>query len=104
MLKGKPEPVDLAEVRDRLAEECVDEISSLKNKFGDEAIQFLADREQVEIQYPVNEFPEKVKSYNFDKQSIIEGTLMGIKGQYLILDTGVLNIRKFAGYNIALES
>jgi len=28
---------------------------------------------------------------------------MGIKGQYLILDTGVLNIRKFSGYNIEVN-
>jgi hypothetical protein len=34
----------------------------------------------------------------------IEGTLMGIKGQYLIFDTGVINIRKYAGYHLALSS
>jgi hypothetical protein len=28
--------------------------------------------------------------------------LLGIKGQYLILDAGVLNIRKFAGYHVTL--
>ena len=28
---------------------------------------------------------------------------MGIKGQYLILDTGVLNIRKFGGYEVDIE-
>jgi hypothetical protein len=103
MLKGDSEPMDLAEVRDRLTEECAPAIDILKNQFGDDAISFLADEEQVEIHYPVDEYPEKVKSYNFDKQAIIEGVLMGIKGQYLILDTGVLNIRKFAGYNIALQ-
>ena len=48
-------------------------------------------------------FIEKIKSLNFDKQAEIEGILMGIKGQYLILDTGVLNIRKFSGYNIAVD-
>ncbi|TNE94639.1 MAG: DUF2797 domain-containing protein, partial [Gammaproteobacteria bacterium] len=26
--------------------------------------------------------------------------LEGIKGQYLILDTGVINIRKFTGYEV----
>ena len=28
---------------------------------------------------------------------------MGIKGQYLILDTGVLNIRKFGGYEVDIK-
>ncbi len=52
------------------------------------------------IHYPVLEFPEKVKSHNFDKNSIVEGTLMGIKGQYLLFDTGVINIRKFTSYDV----
>jgi hypothetical protein len=28
---------------------------------------------------------------------------LGIKGQYLMLDTGVLNIRKFGGYHMKFE-
>jgi hypothetical protein len=37
---------------------------------------------------------------NFDTTPVVTGKLIGIKGQYLILDTGVLNIRKFGGYEI----
>lgn len=103
MLKGAPEAIDLATVRDRLASECADRIDELKQQFGEAAIEFLADEEQIDINYPVTAYPEKVKSFNFDKQAKIEGKLQGIKGQYLILDSGVLNIRKFTGYNIALQ-
>jgi hypothetical protein len=39
---------------------------------------------------------------NFDKTPEITGVLQGIKGQYLILDIGVLNIRKFTGYQLSL--
>ena len=57
-----------------------------------------------EIIYPVNEFPEKVKSLSFDKLNEIEGRLWGIKGQYLMFDNGsVLNIRKHNGYELTLE-
>ncbi|MBT6105963.1 MAG: DUF2797 domain-containing protein, partial [Porticoccaceae bacterium] len=35
-----------------------------------------------------------------DKQPLVEGVLKGIKGQYLILDTGVINIRKYTAYNV----
>jgi len=52
------------------------------------------------IRYPVLEFPEKIKSHNFDKHPVVEGTLMGIKGQYLMFDTGVINIRKFTSYEV----
>ena len=60
--------------------------------------------EITEIIYPVNEYPEKVKSLSFDKLNEIEGRLWGIKGQYLIFDNGeVLNIRKHNGYEVTLK-
>jgi hypothetical protein len=58
--------------------------------------------ETLEINYPVVEYPSKISSLNFDKTPLISGLLKGIKGQYLILDVGVLNIRKFGSYNITL--
>jgi hypothetical protein len=65
---------------------------------------FMDDNEIIEINYPVLEFPGKVNSVNFDKESKVEGRLMGIKGQYLIFDQGrVLNVRKHNGYEIELE-
>ncbi|MEK9766552.1 MAG: DUF2797 domain-containing protein, partial [Thalassolituus sp.] len=39
----------------------------------------------------------------FDKAPLVQGRLMGIKGQYLILDTGVINLRKFTSYNIEVR-
>ena len=55
------------------------------------------------IDYPVTEYPQKVKSVGFDKFPEIEGCLAGIKGQYLIFgDNRVLNIRKHNGYRITL--
>lgn len=43
-----------------------------------------------------------VVSLNLDKTADIAGRLDGIKGQYLIFDCGVLNIRKFSGYEVAV--
>ena len=57
-----------------------------------------------EIGYPVNAYPEKVKAHNFDKTDTVSGVLQGIKGQYLILDSGVLNVRKFSGYELELST
>ncbi|MGE5520615.1 MAG: DUF2797 domain-containing protein [Candidatus Dadabacteria bacterium] len=52
-----------------------------------------------EMNYPVISYPAKVTSVTFDKDPVIEGTLQGIKGQYLIFSDGrVLNIRKHNGY------
>jgi len=65
---------------------------------------FIDDNEILEISYPVIEYPEKVNSFSFDKENRIEGKLIGIKGQYLIFEGGiVLNIRKHNGYEIELS-
>ncbi len=58
-----------------------------------------------EIIYPVQKYPEKIKSIGFDKLPEIEGTLAGIKGQYLIFDDShVLNMRKHNGYYLTLSN
>jgi hypothetical protein len=44
-----------------------------------------------------------VTALNLDTTTHIEGTLLGIKGQYLILDCGVLNVRKFTGYHVTVK-
>jgi hypothetical protein len=65
---------------------------------------FIDDNEILELNYQVEEYPEKVNSFSFDKEQKIEGKLLGIKGQYLIFDEGrVLNIRKHNGYKVELE-
>jgi len=104
MLKGMAENKDLAAERDRLLAECGDEIAELSNEQGKGDIEFLKRAEVVNIEFPVQEYPKKVSSLNFDKTAEISGKLQGIKGQYLIFDCGVLNIRKFGGYRIAVES
>ncbi|HHJ34801.1 MAG TPA: DUF2797 domain-containing protein [Gammaproteobacteria bacterium] len=102
MLKGEAEFQDLGSIRDELFDRCSGEIDDIKKEQGADAIQVI-DEEVTHIKYPVSAYPDKIKSLNFDKQADIEGCLMGIKGQYLILDTGVLNIRKFSGYNIEVD-
>ena len=104
MLKGIPEIVDLAAKRDELVAACTDEITAILEQHDSDAIIPLTDEPIVNIDYPVDEYPTKVKSFNFDKTPEISGMLMGIKGQYLIFDGGVLNIRKFSGYNIHLQT
>ena len=100
MLKGDAEPMDLEAARQRLVAECAAELDELRQAHGLQAITELAGAEETRIRYPVLAYPGKVKSFNLDKRPEIEGTLEGIKGQYLIFDTGVINMRKYAGYHI----
>ena len=56
------------------------------------------------LEYPVLEYPEKVKSIKLDKEPVIEGILTGIKGQYLMFQGGrVLNVRAHSGYRIKID-
>ncbi len=48
--------------------------------------------------YPVLAYPEKVVSFNLDKEPRVGGVLQGVKGQYLIFAGGVINARKYTGY------
>jgi len=100
MLKSKADSIDLIASRDRLLQECETELAEIKQQFGDNAIEFLPEAEIVDIHFPVETYPAKVKSFNFDKDPDVKGVLQGIKGQYLLLDNGVINIRKFGGYEI----
>jgi len=104
MLKGEPELKDLAVVRDELVAISEREITALDKKLGDGGMQFLDNEKIVDINYPVETYPTKVSSLNFDKTPEISGILNGIKGQYLMLDKGVLNMRKFGGYKIELQT
>ena len=83
----------------------LDKKKEMLDHLSNELRQFeCEDNEITEINYPVEEYPEKVKSLSFDKFNEIEGRLWGIKGQYLIFDDGtVLNIRKHNGYKVGLE-
>lgn len=103
MLRGPAEAIDLIQHRDQLLTECAAEIDALRQQLGEDAITLLADEKVREITHPVQQYPQKVSSLNFDKTPEITGRLLGIKGQYLILDCGVLNIRKFSGYQVTMK-
>jgi hypothetical protein len=64
---------------------------------------YLANREVVELDFPVLSYPEKVKSLNLSKTPNYEGVLKGIKGQYLIFeDNTVFNVRGNEGIVVSL--
>lgn len=85
--------------------DLVDEKWELEGKLPMDLVEYFTEDDEItEINYPVVAFPEKVKSINLDKTPLIEGTLLGIKGQYIILDNNrVMNIRKFEGYHVEID-
>ncbi|MFD1383772.1 DUF2797 domain-containing protein [Rhodanobacter aciditrophus] len=99
MLKGSDLTFDLAAEQERLINQLWEGLDALQNEFGLQSIQELDHTNQThEFTYPILEHPTKVTSINAEKTPLVEGTLLGIKGQYWLLDTGVINLRKYTGY------
>ncbi|MGF1682879.1 DUF2797 domain-containing protein [Photobacterium minamisatsumaniensis] len=103
MLKGDNEPLPLKEEAERLLPNIENKLNELLELYGEDAVEKLHE-EVVDIKYPVEQYPTKISSHNFDKEPVVQGTLLGIKGQYLIFDTGVINIRKFTSYEVTVET
>ncbi len=103
MLKGSSPLDDMAERAGAILDAARPDLEALAERHDFLEWESL-DEQVVEIEYPVEEWPAKVSSLNFDKTPELRGRLQGIKGQYLILDSGVVNMRKFGGYEIALRA
>lgn len=104
MLREGDQVVDLPAEKARLLELCNDDLQEMIQRFGFHAISVINGVDPIDIRYPVQGYPDKIASFNFDKDPLVEGSLLGIKGQYLMFDTGVINIRRYAGYNVELSS
>ncbi len=94
MLKNEVGDYDLAEHKWRMAELLPRDLQA-----------YVEDEDNItELNYPVIEYPSKVSSVGFEKFPVVEGKLMGIKGQYLLFDQNrVMNIRSHSGYVVAVE-
>lgn len=102
MLKKKPEEVNLSHERDKCLEILHQGIKGLDSILK-EGVTLLPNETEKNLQYPVTYYPQKVKSLDLNRTPVVEGQLNGIKGQYLIFDTGVLNVRRFGGYEVIVS-
>lgn len=105
MLKGFSPELNLLEQAQGLTEKVQQQVDLLIDSGSTIApvIEKLSAK-VVNLNYPVSTWPTKVVSLSFDKTPVIEGRLLGIKGQYLILDSGCLNIRKFTSYQVSVST
>ena len=100
MLKNKTEEINLIAARDALFREANHSLKAVIGQFKSEDIHSVRTSIVTRLSYPVLQYPEKVEALLLDKTLSISGCLLGIKGQYLILDSGVINIRKYGGYGV----
>lgn len=95
MLQNDILQADLSTLRSELKEKLPVEVQD----YFDQTKAHITD-----LNYPVLEFPTKIKSLNLEKTPLYEGVLKGIKGQYLLFEDGtVFNVRTYEGYVINLS-
>ena len=94
MLTNQLEDLDLAQWRERLRPFLPEEVAPY----------YLETAKEIQLEFPVLRYPEKIKSLNLDKNPSFSGVLKGIKGQYLIFeDNTVFNVRGSEGYVVDIR-
>ncbi|MFK5880356.1 MAG: DUF2797 domain-containing protein [Flavobacteriaceae bacterium] len=95
MLQNNITDADLVAVKEKLSQYIPDEAKEYYLK---------ENNDEIHINFPVNKYPEKVKSLNLLKSGNYKGVLKGIKGQYLIFeDNTVFNVRANEGLVVTIE-
>ena len=102
MLRETVAPLDLVSQKKILLSQAEKEIAHIIKKYPD-AVTLLNDQKIFQFDYPIIQYPTKVTALSLDKTPTITDILQGIKGQYLLFNSGVLNVRKFGGYVVAID-
>lgn len=67
-----------------------------------EPAEFMPDKEIHTFVYPRVDAEVVLKSLSLEKEPVLEGCLIGIKGQYLLFPHGVFNVKKHAGLHVEI--
>jgi hypothetical protein len=100
LLTQEAELMDLVKERDRIYDDAQEILAARIKEHANHNITYLRNETPITLSYPILEYPTRVKSLSLDQTAVIESELLGIKGQYFILKDGVINIRKFGGYEV----
>lgn len=100
LLKGPAAMLDMQEHKAAVLAQCQSILDSVELPEEDGHYEHWDDAQEFRCVYPVTQYPAKIQSFDFEKTPEVGGILWGIKGQYLIFDNGVINMRKFGGYEV----
>ena len=97
LLKGANTEIDmLAEKR-----KC---LSHFPQQFAEFVLDDDESNQVFNFAYPVTQYLKKAVSLSFAKESELKGSLLGIRGQYLMVGDKALNVRKHSGYEVIFTS
>jgi hypothetical protein len=92
-------PIDLAALLAQLRERAKLELAALDARFHG-ALEWIETPVAQCFDYPVTSYDGAATVLSLHADVAAGGTLLGIKGQYLLFDTGVLNVGRFTSYHV----
>lgn len=91
--------VDLVALAERLRREAAAALAELDARFPG-ALSWVADPVPFRFEYPVTSYAGPPIGLTLEPGIAIGGRLLGIKGQYLLFDSGVFNVRRHNSYHV----
>ncbi len=78
--------------------------NSLKAYLPEQIKSFIVENEVVEINFPFEPKGKDIQSTNLSKEPELNGALVGIKGQYLLFEDGIVfNVRSHEGHRVEIR-
>lgn len=106
MIQSEPEFIDLLREKNKFLAHLQKQtfyLNTTETKKSELIFQPAPDSTLTEIRYPIQAYPKKIKSLKLSPDSMIFDRLTGIKGQYLLFESGAINIRSQSGLQFSLE-
>ena len=83
-----------------MAQECVQLQSAIADLPA--GVSWIESRRLRTFTYPIVRYPSRLERLRLSTGDV-EGNLLGVKGQYLLLSSGVFNVRQHAGYEVRIS-
>jgi hypothetical protein len=91
--------LDLPALTTQLREIARVELAALEVRFPG-ALTWVDAPTPVSFQYPVTSYTSPSRALLLARHTELGGRLLGIKGQYLMFDSGVFNVRRHSSYHV----
>jgi len=69
-----------------------------------DGVEWLPAERPVDLSYPVLGYPVAARRFRLDKDPVVTGRLLGMKGQFLLLDSGVFNVRQHRAHRVRVST
>jgi hypothetical protein len=93
--------IDLPALVNTLRHDATAELTALDVRFPG-ALVWIEDQSPLYFQYPVTAYTSPTRGLVLVPGVDVGGVLLGIKGQYLLFDSGVFNVRRHTSYHVEL--